>query len=137
LDVGAAVFAGEIVGELSTKVMESIAKDESSSGIDSTVLHELIEELDDIRIYVSSSLIQAINDEKRRVQNADATLEKALQNSNLIISQRITEKLKNCKEMDLIGDNCIDENVNAIKIFADRTPKFANLMVAAEDDCVR
>eukprot|EP01042_Synura_sphagnicola_P000785 gene785-873_t len=137
LDAGATAFAENVCEQLSDAAVRAVDNEEHNESLESPALHEMMQELENIRLYVTSSLIQAINDEDRRSLGAAQVFEMSLRNSRSEFPMLVLDGMRRCADLNVEADGATNDLVNAYKSFAEQTPKFVNAMTAAETTCGR
>ena len=137
LEIGSFKVSEKICDEIGDEAVRAVDRDDHSAECESVLLHEMIQELENIKQYVTSSLIQAMSDEERRRQSSTAVFEQTLRNSKVELSQAVLDGIRRCMDQDLHTDAATGVLVNAFRGFAESAPKFVNAMIAAESSCSR
>jgi hypothetical protein len=105
---------------------------DDSEPIQSPVLHHLIEELEDLKEYIDSSLQLTIQEEERRVTNARITFDQTVKVNNLEVPPVILQGVDKCRGYDSSIDNNVTQLFQILKSFIERSPKLVQTLLTTE-----
>jgi hypothetical protein len=117
---------------------QSLTKDLSPEGlIQSPLLRNCIEELENLKEYVESSLLLSVHDEDRRAKNSKQVFERGLHSNSLILPPPISQGLNQCHQIHSGTDLAVSDLVKIYKAFSQRIPKFVRVMITTESNIRR
>jgi hypothetical protein len=105
---------------------------DDSVPIQSPVLHHLIEELEDLKEYIDSSLQLTIQEEERRVTNARVTFDQTVKVNNLEVPLVILQGVDKCRGYDSTIDDNVTQLFQILKSFIERSPKLVQTLLTTE-----
>jgi hypothetical protein len=133
LDEGPTIISCKIVDEIFEQSEVAYQQNDLvNPATESLLLHEMIQDLEDVKDYIDISLSQAIDAEERRRKNAESIFDSNLRDSNLSLSQAILTGVKKCSSVEHDIDMETAELMKAFRAFSVRSPKFITVMVSSE-----
>lgn len=103
----------------------------------STLLHELTDALEEIHTIVSSTLIHETDSEKRREEIVEHTFDSTIKLNNLSVPSHIFDKRVEAISLDASHDYNVSESIQTLRKFADKIPKYIEVVNTIEQSICR
>lgn len=133
LDVGGRRMAEEITNEIKDKGFQAKAYELPVNTIESTLLHDMIEEVEYLRNYIADTLVPTVEAEKRRMEGVESSVNHILQSGSIDIPHNVISSFHKMFAAEMMTDSAIAEFSRGSKGFSDRSvPRFVEGMIAKE-----
>lgn len=117
---GSPNFAREVTKEVVDKALKAYEYEQSLGEIESSLLHDFVEEIEYLVNFVVGTLLPGIENERRRMDNAERSLLHSLKDGNVEVSSEIISAFHRAMYADHETDAVFSDIIHSFKAFSER-----------------
>ena len=130
---GSEHMANEVTKELAEKALKANEYELPVSDVESSLLHDLVEEVEYLSNYVLGTIVPGIESERRRSESVDQTLNQIMKNGGSDIPPGILAAFHKAASADIETDAAYADLIQRFKGFSERSaPTFVESILSQE-----